>query len=391
MSEWKEYKLGELGTVITGKTPSSRNPEDWGEGMLFITPSDYRNYRKYANDSERKLSTIGIERLKTKVLPPKSVLVTCIGSDMGKVVMNDAHCITNQQINAIIPHTNIDNDFLYYTLVSIYDTLRIFGGDGTAVPIVNKNDFENINVEIPKDIDEQIRIASILSSLDDKIDLLNRENATLEAMAEALFRQWFIEEAKEDWEEKPLSDCIMLIGGGTPKTSEASYWNGNICWLSGGDIANNHKGFVLTTEKSISEEGLNHSSAKLLPENATVVSARGTVGKYCLLSKPMAFSQSNYGIIPKYDNCFFFTYLLITYYIDELQSAAYGSVFDTITTKTFEGVNAALPQDKDFIIEFEKMVEPYFSKMKKNALQIQSLARTRDLLLSKLMSNEIKL
>ena len=192
MSEWKEYKLGELGTVITGKTPSSRNPEDWGEGMLFITPSDYRNYRKYANDSERKLSTIGIERLKTKVLPPKSVLVTCIGSDMGKVVMNDAHCITNQQINAIIPHTNIDNDFLYYTLVSIYDTLRIFGGDGTAVPIVNKNDFENINVEIPKDIDEQIRIASILSSLDDKIDLLNRENATLEAMAETLFRQWFI-------------------------------------------------------------------------------------------------------------------------------------------------------------------------------------------------------
>lgn len=390
MSEWKEYKLGELGTVITGKTPSAHNPEDWGDNMLFITPSDYRNYRKYATNSERKLSKVGMDRLEKKILPANSILVTCIGSDMGKVVINGEQCVTNQQINAIVPNTSVNNDFLYYRLISIYDTLRMYGGDGTAVPIVNKNDFENIKIEIPQ-LDEQKRIASILCSLDDKIDLLNRENATLEAMAEALFRQWFIEEAKEDWEEKPLSDCIMLIGGGTPKTSEASYWNGNICWLSGGDIANNHKGFVLTTEKSISEEGLNHSSAKLLPENATVVSARGTVGKYCLLSKPMAFSQSNYGIIPKYDNCFFFTYLLITYYIDELQSAAYGSVFDTITTKTFEGVNAALPQDKDFIIEFEKMVEPYFSKMKNNALQIQSLARTRDLLLSKLMSNEIKL
>lgn len=388
MSEWKEYRLGDLGTVITGKTPSAHNPEDWGDNMLFITPSDYRNYRKYATNSERKLSKVGMDRLEKKILPANSILVTCIGSDMGKVVINGEQCVTNQQINAIVPNTSVNNDFLYYRLISIYDTLRMYGGDGTAVPIVNKNDFENIKIEIPQ-LDEQKRIASILSSLDDKIDLLNRENATLEAMAETLFRQWFIEEAKEDWEEKSLSDCIMLIGGGTPKTSESNYWNGNICWLSGGDIANNHKGFVLETEKSITDEGLNNSSAKLLSENAMVVSARGTIGKYCLLSKPMAFSQSNYGIMPKYDNCFYFTYLLIAYYIDELQSAAYGSVFDTITTKTFEGVNAALPQDKEYIIEFEKLVEPYFSKMKNNALQIQSLVKTRDLLLSKLMSNEI--
>ena len=390
MSEWKEYKLGDLGTVITGKTPSARNPEDWGDNMLFITPSDYRNYRKYATNSERKLSKVGIKRLEKKILPANSILVTCIGSDMGKVVINGDQCITNQQINAIIPNTSVNNDFLYYRFISIYDTLRILGGDGTAVPIVNKSDFENIKIELPP-LSEQKRIASILSSLDDKIDLLHRENKTLEAMAETLFRQLFIEEAKEDWKENPLGKCIKLVGGGTPKTSEERFWNGNVFWLSGGDIANNHKSFVSSSEKSISEDGLNNSSAKLLPENAMVISARGTVGKYCLLSKPMAFSQSNYGILPIYNDCYFFTYLLVAYHIDELQSAAYGSVFDTITTKTFEGVSVLIPKETSYIVEFEKMIEPYFSKMKQNNKQIQTLIQQRDSLLPKLMSGEVKI
>ena len=390
MTEWKEYKLGEIGTVITGKTPSAKNPEDWGDELLFITPSDFCNYGKYAVNSDRKLSSIGLKRLEKKLLPPKSVLVTCIGSDMGKVVMNKKKCITNQQINAIIPDERFDNDFLYYSLVNIYDTLRIMGGDGTAVPIVNKGDFEKITVLIPP-LTTQRRIASILSSLDDKIDLLHRENATLEQMAETLFRQWFVEESKEEWEEKPLGKCIKLIGGGTPKTSEERFWNGNVCWLSGGDIANNHKSFVSSSEKSISQDGLNNSSAKLLPENAMVVSARGTVGKYCLLSKPMAFSQSNYGILPTFEGCYFFTYLLVAYHIDELQSAAYGSVFDTITTKTFDGVSVKIPQNQNEIICFENKVTPYFEKIKSNNKQINTLIQTRDGLLPRLMSGEVKI
>ena len=96
MGEWKEYKLGDLGTIITGKTPSAKNPEDWGNEMLFVTPTDYCNYRKYSDDSIRKLSNIGIKRLKNKILPPSSILVTCIGSDMGKVVMTKGSSLTRR-------------------------------------------------------------------------------------------------------------------------------------------------------------------------------------------------------------------------------------------------------------------------------------------------------
>ncbi len=208
MSKWQIYKLGQLGTVVTRKTPSKNKPEDWGDTMPFITPSDYKNYRKVALESERYLSLEGVNRLSNKVLPENSVLVTCIGSDMGKVAINKVKAITNQQINSIVPNSHVvDNNFLYYRLVEMYEILRMYGGDGTAVPIVNKGDFENIETEIPP-LPEQRAIASVLSSLDDKIDLLHRQNKTLEAMAETLFRQWFVEEAQDDWKTVRIANFV---------------------------------------------------------------------------------------------------------------------------------------------------------------------------------------
>lgn len=145
------------------------------------------------------------------------------------------------------------------------------------------------------------------------------------------------------------------------------------------------------SEKTITDLGLSKSSAKLLPKYATVISARGTVGKYCILSEPMAFSQSNYGILPKYDNCFFFTYLAIGDSVNLLLSSAYGSVFDTITTNTFKEHSLLLPKDENVIYEFEETVTPYFKKIETNQLQIRTLTQLRDTLLPKLMSGEIKI
>ena len=208
MSEWKKNKLGNIGNVITGKTPSKDNPEDWGNEVLFITPSDYKNYGKKAYSSIRMLSRVGIERQKNRLLPPSSVLVTCIGSDMGKSVVNSSLCVTNQQINAIIPDLSVVTaDYLYYLTIDLYDIFRSKGGDGTAVPILNKSDFEKIDILLPR-IPEQKAIASVLSSLDNKIDLLHRQNKTFESMAETFFRQWFLEEARDDWEDGTIADLI---------------------------------------------------------------------------------------------------------------------------------------------------------------------------------------
>jgi type I restriction enzyme S subunit len=226
--------------------------------------------------------------------------------------------------------------------------------------------------------------------LDDKIDLLHHQNKTLEQLAETLFRQWLMEEEEKCWKETSLFDTIDLVGGGTPKTDKAEYWNGDINWISGGDIASNHKSFIISSEKKISEDGLKNSSTQLLPKFSTVISARGTVGKYCILSKPMAFSQSNYGIKPKNSDYYFFTYLLVAHSVEELLSAAYGSVFDTITTNTFKETIVRLPNE-DRIKRFDEIVRPFFEKMINNQIQIRTLSQLRDTLLPKLMSGEVRI
>ena len=115
MSEWTSFKIRDIGVVVTGKTPSSNNPEDFGNEIPFITPTDYKNFCKVIYSSERFLSQVGTAKLTNKILPSKSIMVTCIGSDMGKVAVNAKPVITNQQINSIVPNQEkVDSDFLYY-------------------------------------------------------------------------------------------------------------------------------------------------------------------------------------------------------------------------------------------------------------------------------------
>lgn len=284
---------------------------------------------------------------------------------------------------------NCESQYLYYMMCEPQFTeFTVLTSRGAKMPRGDKEAILNYEISLPS-LAEQKAIVSVLSSLDNKIDLLHRQNKTLEAMAETLFRQCFVEEAQDDWEEVNVLNIFSLVGGGTPKTSIDEYWNGNIPWISGGDISQSHKGFISKTEKSITELGLKSSSTKLLPKFSTIISARGTVGRYAMLEQEMCFSQSNYGIIPKGHNCYYFVYLLIGFIVDELLAAAYGSVFDTITTRTFESVDLKLPEMSE-IINFEAIVIEHFKKKELNSKQIQTLEKLRDTLLPKLMSGEVR-
>lgn len=385
MSEWKEVKLGDVCELLDclHKTPVYSE-----KGYPMVRVTDIKNGALDTSNCLRVNSDIYADF--SKGYKPKigDIVFSRVGSfGNSSIVTKETDFCIGQNTILLIPH-EVDPFFAFYYLISPDARNQIDGlGGGSTQPTISMKSIREIILPYPP-LPEQTAIASILSSLDDKIDLLHRQNATLEKMAETLFRQWFVEEAKEDWEEISLYEAIELAGGGTPKTTVNEYWNGNIKWLSGGDIAANHKNFVVCSEKSITESGLKNSSAKLLPKFSTVISARGTVGKYCMLSEPMAYSQSNYGILPKYKNCFFFTYLLVAHSVDELQSAAYGSVFDTITTNTFKGLNISLPKTNQ-ILEFEEVVKPYFMKILTNQTQIRTLTTLRDTLLPKLMSSDV--
>ncbi|MDF9176668.1 restriction endonuclease subunit S [Enterobacter hormaechei] len=387
MSEWVVKNLDEVVEYFIdyrGKTPVKT-----GSGIPLITA-------KIVKDGCLQTPTefISVEDYPlwmTRGYPEVNDVVLTTEAPLGEVALiKNKNVALAQRIITLRGYKNIlDNKFLKYWLQSEQGQYELESrASGTTVFGIKSSILKKIPISLPP-YNEQVAISYVLYSIDEKIDLLNRQNKTLESMAETLFRQWFDVDSNEKWQEKNVLDIFTLVGGGTPKTSVAEYWTDEIPWISGGDISSAHQGYLYRTEKSISLAGLQNSSAKLLPKNSTVISARGTVGKYALLARDMAFSQSNYGIVSKIGSYPFFIYLLVGFIVDDLLAAAYGSVFDTITTRTFESVNLKFPS-LNSIEKFNKEVASLFNKKEINTSQIKILEKLRDTLLPKLMSGEVR-
>ena len=391
-----KLKSTDKGAIAMGPFGSNIKAENFVSSGVPVIRGSNLNFEKYIGGEFVFLTEEKADELKGSNCKAGDLVFTHRGT-IGQVGLipegiYKRYVVSQSGMKLTLDPLLINNEFLFYFFKSKYGQFQLLKTESqVGVPSISNplTSLKAIEVPVPKII-EQNAITEVLSSLDDKIDLLHRQNKTLEQLAETLFRQWFMEETDESWEEKSLYDVIDLVGGGTPKTENGKYWDGNIKWISAKDITPNHKGFIVYTEKKISELGLQNSSTRILEKFSTVISARGTVGKYSILSEPMAFSQSNYGIKPKFKNCFFFTYLLVAYYVEELKAAAYGSVFDTITTNTFKEHKIKIPSEKE-ILDFENSITTYFNKMLSNQNQIQTLITLRDTLLPKLMSGEVRL
>ncbi len=385
ISSWKDITINDLGKVVTGKTPSTSISEYFGGDIPFVTPTDM-NDRRFISNTERYLTQQGVEAVKNSQISAGTVMVSCIGSQMGKVAIAGKLCVTNQQINSIIVSPKYSELFVYYVLSLREDEIRSIGS-GSAVPILNKTDFSNLPIAIPS-LSEQCAIAGILGTLDDKIEVNRRMNATLESMARAVFRETTKNEDRK-WNTGSILEFANLLSGGTPSTSEASYWNGNIEWVSAKDVGNIDSIFLLDTEKKITQKGVDNSSTKLLPAKTTIVTARGTVGAHCMLGKAMTMNQTNYGLKAKEGIGDYFVYFTLSEMVEQLKQQSYGTIFDTITTKTFQSAQCVqLP--KEAIRKFESQVTPLMNMILNNQEESRTLASLRDSLLPKLMRGEVR-
>ncbi|MCC8358372.1 restriction endonuclease subunit S [Salinimicrobium sediminilitoris] len=402
---WKTYRLEDLGTVVTGKTPSSKHPEHFGDHLPFVTPTDFSDYHKNVSFASRYLSTEGIKHFKSKILPPGSVLVTCIGSQMGKVVVNKTEVLTNQQLNSIIPNKNADSDFLYYKLCSIHEQLRTMAGAGSTMPMLNKSDFGKIEIEIPE-IEEQKSIASILSALDDRIELNLQMNKTLEEMAMALYKHWFVDfgpfqdgefvdselgEIPKGWEVKTLKDIGKVIDSlhKTPKYSDSGYPMVRVKDVKTGflDLSNTLK---------VNEEVFNEFSKKYRPKKGDIIMTRvGTYGissfvgnnhKFCLGQNTIVVISKNI------DSCFLYTALNSSQIKKQIEEQVTGSTQKTISLKSIRELKFALPIDfqNDNMEKFVTQVTCWYNQGSLLCEENQTLTKLRDTLLPKLISGEVR-
>lgn len=391
-------KLSQIGTTITGKTPSKNNPEDWGDIMPFVTPTDYKNYGKKASTSIRGLSDKGKENLKNKVLPKDSVMVTCIGSDLGKVAMNEVPVVTNQQINAIVPNSDVHSSFLYYALVSKYRLLKVLGGSGTAVPIINKSTFESIEIPLPP-LQEQKAIAEVLSSLDDKIELLQKQNETLEALAQTLFRHWFIEEADDSWGKGTLNDIFEVIENGKrPKggIKDIPFGIPSI----GAENVKNIGVYDYTKEKLVSVDFFNSMKKGIIEQGDILVyKDGGTPGNFipkfsmvgCGFPHTVAcINEHVFRCKPKPNlRSFAFGYLNSAYCKWELEERGTGAAIPGINSTQFKSVPVIIPSEST-LTDYESKVGPLYDKILINSSNCRTLSDLRDTLLPKLMSGQVR-
>ncbi|WP_336470776.1 restriction endonuclease subunit S [Escherichia coli] len=216
----------------------------------------------------------------------------------------------------------------------------------------------------------------------------------LPAEIRSLFQSEF-EETELGWVPKgwlitSFNDLIELIGGGTPKTTVEEYWNGDIPWFSVVDAPNESAVYVLSTEKSITAEGLKNSSAKLLRKGTTIISARGTVGKCAMVAVPMAMNQSCYGVSGKNKISDEYVYFQLKNVVQTLQQMGHGSVFNTITRDTFKNIKVPFCNE-ELTNTYSTYVKKYFSKILNNNYQNIALTKLRDTLLPKLISGELSL
>lgn len=272
----------------------------------------------------------------------------------------------------------LDKEYLYYFLLSPFAQNQFKSvATGSVVANLKSETVKALEVLLPP-LPEQKRIAAILSSLDDKIELNNKINANLEQQAQAVFTAWFAE-------AKPSVSFVSLVrvlGGGTPRTSVAEFWEGEIPFFTPKDV---YGVYTLETEKSLTDDGLAHCNSCLFPTNTVFVTARGTVGKLTLAGRPMAMNQSCYALLGQEGYGQYFVYHLAQRVITHLKHKANGAVFDAIVTRDFE--SEFVPDIKPSeAANFELKVKPLYEAILRNYEENCRLSALRDMLLQRLLS-----
>ena len=335
---------------------------DYSE-CYYISPEEYKKFM-------------------TRGFPQKGDILLTTEAPLGMVAKLDrADVAVAQRLLTLRGKKGVlDNDFLMYYLQSSEGQGLLKAKEtGTTVTGIKQAEFRKIVIKVP-DFQTQKKIAAILSALDEKIAINREINENLERQAMAMFSSLY----ERSNTEVGYTDMIQILGGGTPKTGENTYWNGNIAFFTPKDVGTP---YTLITEKTITEEGLSHCNSRLYPVNTVFVTARGTVGKVGMSGVPMAMNQSCYALVGKE------THQLLVYFytlkaVDRLKHKASGAVFDAITTRDFESEQIMKLSDDD-AKAFLRVAAPMFQEVLNNNIENLRLSTLRDSLLPKLMSGEI--
>lgn len=401
MSEWKTYKLGEICTDISYGYTESASSEMVGPKFLRITDIQH-DFINWNNVPYCPITESNHNKYKLEV---GDIVIARTGASTGATaIFKDADIdavYASYLIRYKIDKSKADPFYIGHLLKSPLwkqHVNSIIGGSGQ--PGANAKQFASFKIEIP-DLPTQRQIAQILSSLDDKIELNLQMNQTLEAMAQAIFKEWFVnfnfpgfdgelvDGLPKGWNRCLIKDFGKIVCGKTPSKAVKEYFGGEYMFIKIPDMHNSV--FIIETTDSLTEEGLNSQSNKTIPPFSICVSSIATVGLVCINPEPCQTNQQINSIVPKNKDSRYFLYFLTTSMKDTfLATASGGTATLNMNTSQFSNIGAFMPGE-DILKEFDVIVSPIMEKILENEYNIKSLTQTRDTLLPKLMSGKISL
>ena len=376
MKEWKEYKLTEIMDLIGGGTPKTSNPDYWDGEIPWISVKDFNGERRYVGDTEKKITKLGLENSSTKILSKGDIIISARGT-VGELAIIPSDMAFNQSCYGLRAKDFVDSCFLYYLLKQSVNILK-HNTHGSVFDTITRETFENISIKLPP-LPTQQKIAAILSSFDDKIELNNKINTNLEQQAQALFKNWFVDfepfggKMPEGWKVGNLSDIsILSAGGDKPKeVSDKATEENKIPIYSNGLDNFGLYGYT--------------NNAKIFEESVTV-SARGTIGFVCLRVEPYVPIVRLISVIPKTD---FVSAKYLYLHLLNCNITGTGTTQQQLTVPAFSKEQVIIPS-KNVIDSFTNTVNPFFETIVHNRKENEKLSCIRDTLLPKLMNGEIE-
>lgn len=389
-SNWKECTIADLGEVIGGATPSTKNIENYENGDIsWITPKDLSTHNnRYIYYGERNITKIGLNSCSTKILPKNSVLFSS-RAPIGYVAIAGKEMCTNQGFKSVVPNFNTNYMFLYYLLKYNKENIENIGS-GTTFKEVSGNTMKSIKVYVPTNIETQKKIASILSALDDKIELNNKINENLEMQAQAIFKSWFVDFENIERVTCHANEYFDISIGKTPPRKEHEWFSNNkfdnIKWVSISDMGNCGI-YINDSSEYLTRKAIDKFNIKIVPKNTILLSFKLTIGRIAITNDIMATNEAIAHFKTKNQNIIEYLYCYLkNFNFQELGSTS--SIATAVNSKIIKSMPFTIPTNKE-LANFHNVTNGMFNEIRKNQEENQRLAELRDTLLPKLMNGEI--
>ena len=401
--EWKEVTLGEVSSKIGDGLHGT--PQYDGDGSYYFINGNNLNCGKIIIKDDTK--RVGIDEFvkNQKELNEQTLLVSINGTIGNVAKYNNEPCILGKSACYINVIKEVDKEFIYYVLTSANFKRNITNeATGTTIKNVSLKQMREYKFNIPCNISDQRRIASILSSLDRKIELNNKINADLEEMAQAIFKNWFVDfepfkngkfvdselgKIPEGWKVGRLDEIADVVGGSTPSKAKPEYYTQKgIAWLTPKDLSNHPAVYTSRGEIDITEEGYNSTSTKLMPKGTILFTSRAPIGYISIAQNDICTNQGFKSLVPKKaGTCFLYCFL--KYVTPEIENKSTGSTFKEASGSLMKSLQVIMPEQKVFE-DFETIVSPLFARIESLEKESSRLSLLRDTLLPRLMSGELE-